>query len=46
VLVIPAEVESEAVAAALAKASTENKVAIAIRGGMSAHEAFETFGVL
>src|SRR5271166_910451 len=46
VLIVPAEVESEAVAAALAKASTENKVATAIRGGMSAREAFETFGVL
>lgn len=46
VLVIPAEVEGEAVPAALAKASTENKVAAAIRGGMSAREAFETFGVL
>jgi 4-hydroxy-4-methyl-2-oxoglutarate aldolase len=45
-LIVPAEVESEAVAAALAKASTENKVATAIRGGMSAREAFETFGVL
>ena len=46
VLVIPAEVEAEAVEAALAKASTENRVATAIRGGMSAREAFETFGVL
>jgi regulator of RNase E activity RraA len=46
VVVIPSEVEDEALAAALAKASTENKVAIAIRGGMSAREAFETFGVL
>ena len=46
VLVIPAEVEAEAIEAALVKASTENKVATAIRGGMSAREAFETFGVL
>jgi 4-hydroxy-4-methyl-2-oxoglutarate aldolase len=46
VLVIPSEVEGEAVAAALAKASEENKVAIAIRGGMSACDAFKTFGVL
>ena len=46
VLVIPAEVEDEAMTAALAKASTENRVAAAIRGGMSAREAFETFGVL
>ena len=46
VLVIPSEVEGEAVAAALAKASEESKVAIAIRGGMSAREAFDRFGVL
>jgi regulator of RNase E activity RraA len=46
VLVIPSDVESETVAAALAKVSTENKVAMAIRSGMSALEAFETFGVL
>lgn len=46
VLVIPFEVAGEAVAAALAKASTESEVAIAIRGGMSAREAFEKFGVL
>jgi regulator of RNase E activity RraA len=46
VLVIPAEVEGEAIEAALAKASTENRVATAIRRGLSAREAFETFGVL
>ncbi len=46
VLVIPAEIEAEAVEAALAKASTENKVATAIRQGMGAREAFDTFGVL
>ena len=46
VLVIPAEVESEAVSAALAKAAEESRVAIAIRGGMGACEAFEKFGVL
>ncbi len=46
VLVIPSEVECEAVAQALAKASEESKVALAIRGGMSAREAFERFGVL
>jgi 4-hydroxy-4-methyl-2-oxoglutarate aldolase len=46
VLVIPAEAERDAVAAALAKAATENKVAAAIRKGMSAREAFDTFGVL
>jgi regulator of RNase E activity RraA len=46
VLVIPSEVEGEAVTRALAKASEESKVASAIRGGMSAVEAFERFGVL
>lgn len=46
VLVIPRAVEQDAVAAALEKASTENKVAVAIRQGMSAREAFDTFGVL
>jgi regulator of RNase E activity RraA len=46
VLVIPPDIEGEAVAAALAKASEESKVAIAIRAGMSACEAFKTFGVL
>jgi 4-hydroxy-4-methyl-2-oxoglutarate aldolase len=46
VLVIPSEVEAEAIEAALAKAATENRVATAIRGGLSAREAFETFGVL
>jgi 4-hydroxy-4-methyl-2-oxoglutarate aldolase len=46
VLVIPSEVEVEAIEAALAKASTENRVATAIRNGMGAREAFETFGVL
>lgn len=46
VLIIPAGIEREVVEAALEKASTENKVATAIRGGMSAREAFDTFGVL
>jgi regulator of RNase E activity RraA len=46
VLIIPSSVEQEAVAAALDKVSVENKVAIAIRAGMSAREAFAKFGVL
>ena len=46
VLVIPSEVEGEAIEAALAKASTENRVASAIRNGMGAREAFDTYGVL
>jgi len=46
VLVIPSEVAADAIEAALTKASTENRVANAIRGGMGAREAFDTFGVL
>ena len=46
VLVIPKAVEGEVVADALEKAETENRVSSAIRDGMSAEEAFETFGVL
>jgi 4-hydroxy-4-methyl-2-oxoglutarate aldolase len=46
VLVIPSEVAADAIQAALEKASTENRVATAIRNGMGAREAFETYGVL
>ena len=46
VLVIPQSVEQEVIELALEKASTENAVADAIRSGMSATEAFETFGVM
>lgn len=46
VLVIPRAVEAEAVAKALEKVRTENKVADAIRDGMSACEALATFGVM
>ncbi len=46
VLIIPREAEREAIERARQKAGTENKVAEAIKGGMSACEAFETFGVL
>lgn len=46
VLVIPSEVAADAIEAALRKASTENRVATAIRNGMGAREAFETYGVL
>jgi len=46
VLVIPRAVEAEAVAKALDKVRTENKVADAIRDGMSACEALATFGVM
>jgi len=46
VLVIPRSCEKEAIQRALEKASTENEVASAIKKGMSASEAFATFGVL
>ena len=46
VLVVPREAEAEALDRARVKARTENKVATAIKGGMSACEAFNTFGVL
>ena len=46
VLVIPRAVEREAIERALEKVRTENKVALAIRNGMSTREAFDTFGVM
>lgn len=46
VLVIPCEAESEAIALALEKAETEDKVRLAIEAGMSTVEAFERFGVM
>ncbi|NTJ62883.1 RraA family protein [Agrobacterium rhizogenes] len=46
VLVIPKAVEKEAISLALEKVRTENKVAEAIRNGMSTVEAFATFGVM
>lgn len=46
VVIIPAEVEREAIERALAKASAENLVRDAILGGMSTTEAFARFGVL
>ncbi|MDE2435660.1 MAG: RraA family protein [Sphingomonadales bacterium] len=46
VLVIPRAVEAEAIERALAKADTENKVATAIKDGMSTVDAFATFGVM
>ncbi len=45
-LVIPKAVEREAVSLAHEKVHTENKVADAIRNGMSTVEAFATFGVM
>ncbi|MCC7287300.1 MAG: RraA family protein [Burkholderiaceae bacterium] len=46
VLVIPRAAEDEAIRRALEKASTENRVRDAIRGGMSTVDAFKTFGVM
>jgi 4-hydroxy-4-methyl-2-oxoglutarate aldolase len=46
VLVIPLEAEREAVERGLEKVKAENKVAAAIRGGMSTVDAFDKFGVM
>ena len=46
VLVIPREAEAEAIALALEKAATENRVRLAIEAGMSTVEAFARFGVM
>lgn len=46
VLVIPSEAAEEAITKAFEKASTENKVRLAIQNGMSTVEAFERFGVM
>jgi len=46
VLIIPASIVDEVVTQALEKVRTENQVAIAIKNGMSATEAFSTFGVM
>ncbi len=46
VLIIPRAAEDEAIRRALEKAATENRVADAIRKGMSTVEAFKTFGVM
>ena len=46
VLVVPRAAEDEAIRRALEKAATENRVAEAIRTGMSTVEAFKTFGVM
>ena len=46
VLIIPREAEDEVLSRALEKARTENRVAAAIRNGMSTVEAFATFGVM
>jgi regulator of RNase E activity RraA len=46
VVIVPQEVEADVVYAAWQKVHAENQVRDAIRAGMSATKAFETFGVL
>lgn len=46
VIIIPQPLEEEVIAAATEKVATENKVAIAIKGGMSTQNAFQKFGVM
>ena len=46
VVVVPREIEREAIARAWAKVNAENEVRDAIRAGMKAQEAFEKYGVL
>ena len=46
VLVVPAEAEEEVVRLALEKARGEKRVAKAIREGMSATDAYRTFGIM
>jgi len=46
VLVVPAKAEEEAIALALEKVRGENMVAKALNEGMSATEAYETFGIM
>jgi 4-hydroxy-4-methyl-2-oxoglutarate aldolase len=46
IVVVPAHCEAEAIRRAWDKVHTENRIRDAIRGGMNATEAYETFGVL
>jgi regulator of RNase E activity RraA len=46
IVIVPGKVEDQVVRAAWEKATAENQVRDAIRGGMTATEAFEKFGVL
>jgi regulator of RNase E activity RraA len=45
-IVVPKAVEAEAIERALKKAAAENRVRDAIRGGLSAQEAWKRYGVL
>ena len=46
VVIIPREMEAEVLARALEKATGEKRVFAAIKGGMGAQEAWETYGIL
>lgn len=46
IVVIPREMEGEMIHAALEKAEGENRVRTAIENGMSAREAYDTFGIM
>jgi regulator of RNase E activity RraA len=46
IVVVPQKVEADVLRLALAKVQGENRVRDAIRNGMSAIEAYATFGVL
>jgi regulator of RNase E activity RraA len=46
VVVIPKEMEAEVLSQALAKANGEKRVFTAIKGGMGAQEAWDTYGIL
>jgi regulator of RNase E activity RraA len=46
VVIVPRENEADIIAAAIEKVRGENKVREAILNGMSATEAFETFGIM
>ncbi|RAJ93118.1 demethylmenaquinone methyltransferase [Larkinella arboricola] len=46
IVVVPKEVEEQVIAAALQKVSAENTTRDAIKNGMKAEEAYQTFGVL
>ena len=46
VVIVPTAVESQVIASAWRKATAENKVREAVASGMSAAEAYQTFGVL
>ncbi len=46
VCIVPREIETEVIIAALEKARGEKKVAKAIKGGMSAKASWEKYGIM